>query len=96
MAFNMRGVPFDQRVAGGQRNYEFNPKWSNSTRIHRGYWISEVALPYEAFGLAAPQKTWRINFCRRIRNDMLAGSSWSWRLGSWHTPNRFGYLKFGK
>ena len=41
----------------------------------------------KGIGLAAPQKTWRINFCCRIRNDMLAGSSWSWRLGSWHTPN---------
>ena len=94
MAFNMKGVQFDQRVSGGDRDYDYRPQWSNATQIRPKYWITEVILPYKAFGLTGPQQAWRINICRRVRNDLLKRSSWSWLPGDWHDASRFGYLRF--
>lgn len=94
MAFNPEGVQFDQRVAGGDWDYDYHPRWSTATCIEPQYWATEVALPYEAFGLAGPQRAWRLNVCRRMRNDLLKPSTWSWLPGDWHDPDRFGHLRF--
>jgi len=94
MAFNTKGISFDQRVAGGDRDYDYHPQWRNATQAEAGYWTSEVAFPYKAFGLTGRQKEWRMNVCRRVRNDMLKRSSWSCVAGDWHSPGRFGYVRF--
>ncbi len=104
MAFNMKGVQFDQRVSGGDRDYDYHPQWDNATQIKPKYWVTEVILPYKAFGLTGPppcdaitkaqKQVWRINICRRVRNNLLKRSSWSWLPGDWHDASRFGYLRF--
>lgn len=94
MAVNPEGVQFDQRVAGGERDYDYHPRWSAATSIKTDHWVAEVALPYEAFELAGPDGTWRVNVCRRMRNDLLEPSTWSWLPGDWHDPDHFGYLRF--
>ena len=92
LAFNAKGVRFDQRVAGGHRDYAFAPAWSCATQIADGCWVTEAALPYRAFGLGKPPSAWRINVCRRFRNDDLPASSWSWAPRGWHDAERFGFL----
>ena len=92
LAYNAKGVQFDQRVAGGDRDYDYRPQWSHATQIEKGYWVTEVSLPYEAFGVKEPQRTWRINVCRRVRDDILDRSTWSWVPGDWHDTSRFGRL----
>jgi len=94
LAYNAKGIQFDQRVAGGDRDYDYRPQWSHATQIEKGYWLTEVRLPYEAFGVEAPQQAWRINVCRRVRDDVLDRSTWSWVSGDWHNANRFGRLEW--
>ncbi|MBN1257885.1 MAG: hypothetical protein JXA52_09290 [Planctomycetes bacterium] len=95
MVFNAKGANFDQRVKGGNPDYEFDPEWPTAVSKHDGYWTAEVALPYAAFDLEGPQKEWRANFLRRVRDNMAAASGWSFMPGTaWHQPERFGYLRF--
>jgi hypothetical protein len=69
-------------------------RWSAATSIEQDYWVAEVALRYEAFGVSGPQRAWRLNVCRRMRNDLLEPSTWSWLPGDWHDPDHFGHLRF--
>lgn len=94
MSFNPAGVRFDQRVRGGERDYEFEPNWNTATAAGEQVWITEVVFPYEAFGLKGKQDTWRINVFRRFRNDEINPSSWSWTSGNWHDLKRLGRLVF--
>ncbi len=93
MVFNAAGVRFDQRVAGGERDYAFAPDWQAAASRHQGYWTAEVAFPLEAFGLTAIGDAWRMNVFRRFRKDEIQASSWSWTPGDWHTVDRFGWLR---
>jgi len=94
MAFTASGTTFDQRVQGGERDYEYHPEWTVATHRTDEYWSAEVMLPYEAFARAGPDKTWRANFFRVMRNDLLPLSSWAYVPRDMHAPDRFGYLEF--
>jgi len=96
MAINPAGVRFDQRVTGGERDYDFAPQWQAAAQLlqDRGYWTAEIRLPYAAFGASGPGPSWRINVFRRHRNDRLDACAWSWVPGDWHNPDRFGVLAF--
>lgn len=97
LAFNPKGVQFDQRVVGGDKDYEYHPEWRTAISASDKYWIAEVALPYQAFGQAQRSDTnWRVNFHRVFRNGMVDNSSWSHPGTTWHNPARFGRLIFGK
>ena len=52
MAFNTQGIQFDQRVKGGQRDYEFHPSWQTAVAVADKYWTAEVKFPFQVFGLA--------------------------------------------
>ena len=95
IAFNARGVRFDQRVKGGERDYDYCPTWGAAVSVEDTYWTAEVRLPFEAFGLAGKGDTsWRMSFFRVMRNGILPRSEWSLTYGRWHTPERFGKVAF--
>jgi hypothetical protein len=64
-------------------------------------WTVEAVIPFADLGLTTPKAgtVWRANFYRfsRGKNNPELQLSWSpTRLPSFHQPNRFGYLEFGK
>lgn len=95
MAFNAKGVRFDQEVKGSERNYVFHPEWNVACGKTNGYWTAEVMFPYRAFGLEGKgTNTWRINIGRRMRDDVLNRSEWNHCPVSWHETDRYGRLQF--
>ena len=95
LAFNTKGVQFDQRVVGAERDYEYHPDWKVAVHVDKGYWSAEVALSYQAFDLADQGRgNWRINFHRIFRENQVDPSSWSFSGIEWHKPERFGRLMF--
>ena len=95
LAFNARGVQFDQKVVGNEKDYVYHPDWKMAAFPGGKYWTAEVALAYEAFGLEGRGKTnWRVNFHRVVRNGLLDPASWSLTGRNWHDPGRFGKLVF--
>ncbi len=64
-------------------------------------WTVEAVIPFSDLGVTTPKPgtVWRGNFYRfsRGKNKPELQLSWSpTRLPSFHQPNRFGYLEFGK
>lgn len=97
MAFNPKAVQFDQKVKGGDRDYDFHPEWNVAISVEDDCWIAEVELPYAAFGLEARGNTgWRMNFFRIMRDCMLPAGEWSLTRGNWHAPEYFGRVSFGE
>ena len=96
LAVNVAGLKFDQRVMGGDRDYDFAPPWQAATATGERQWTLEVALPFLSLGADAPSPgdQWRANFGRRFRGGLVPMSSWSWVRHDWHETDRFGYLKF--
>lgn len=95
LAFNAAGVRFDQKVLGGQRDYEYRPDWQAATKRHATKWTAEVAVPFAAFGLnEMGQRQWRANFFRSFRKHKLDAGMWSFTGRDGHCPERFGTLVF--
>ncbi len=95
LAFNAAGVPFDQEVLGGQRNYEYKPAWKVATKRGKKKWTAEVAVPFAAFGLSGVGKRqWRANFFRNFRQGKLDAGAWSFTGRDYHCPEKFGTLVF--
>ena len=97
LAFNTKGVQFDQKVMGAERDYVYHPDWQTAAFTADKYWTAEVAIPFAAFGLeSAGDTNWRTNFHRIFRNRAVEPGSWSLTGREWHNPERFGRLKFEK
>ena len=95
MAFNPAGILFDQKVTGGERDYDFHPDWRVAIHKGDGYWSAEVAIPFAGLGLAGKDKgSWRANAHRLFRDGALETTHWSNPRGGLHTPNRFGTIAF--
>jgi len=52
----------------------------------------EIAVPFAAIG-AKPEGIWRVNF-GRDEADAGRATCWSPTFSGFHTPSRFGELKF--
>ena len=101
MALSAGGVKFDQRVVGGDRDYEFAPDWQVATSVAKDAWIVEVKMPAAALaGKIEPGKVWGFNCHRGFRFNEVRASSWSYTppdqgtAGSWHNLKSFGRLQF--
>ena len=95
LAFNPKGLRFDQKVIGGDKDYAYAPDWQAIVQPDDKSWTAEVRIPYKAFGLDGHGgQPWRINFHRRIRYDLVKSGSWSDDSGKWHNTERFGKLEF--
>lgn len=95
MAFNPAGTRFDQKIKGGDRDYDFAPAWEAAASRADRCWTAEVKLPYAAFGLEGRgERSWRVNFFRVMRDNDLPPAEWCTSPEGWHTPSRFGKLRF--
>ncbi|MBN1256239.1 MAG: hypothetical protein JXA52_00890 [Planctomycetes bacterium] len=95
LAFNTKGVHFDQKVENGGRDYDFKPPWQTVIWKGQGYWTAEVLIPLGDLEQTRQRERWLINFYRKYRNDLVAPSCWSYQgYIDWHTQKRLGRLRF--
>jgi hypothetical protein len=68
---------------------------------HAGGWCAELAFPLAGLASELPRAgvRWRVNFCRIDRPPGVDRELTAWsppRRGSFHTPERFGFLEFAE
>lgn len=68
---------------------------------HAGGWCAELAFPLASLTSPPPRSgaRWRVNFCRIDRPPGVDRELTAWSppgRGSFHTPERFGYLEFAR
>ena len=56
-------------------SFDWDTKWYSATKIHKGYWTAELAIPFKSFRFPKTKKEWGINF---IRNDMTNNCFSTW------------------
>jgi len=95
LAVNSLGTLYDARC-----NPRGDASWESGAQVRtarsRDEWTVETAIPFAAFG-AAPVvgTTWRGNICReRVQGREL--STWAPVGRRFHTPSRFGVLRFAE
>ena len=79
-----------------ERDFAWSSGFQSKTKISPGRWTCEMRIPIKALAESkpAPGTVWRINLyrCDRANNAFLA---WSPTMtGSFHAPEKFGWLKF--
>jgi len=81
---NTSGYTFGVNAAGAQMegiaeansaSFEWDAKWYSATKIFKGYWTAEWAIPFKSLRFPKSQKQWGINF---IRNDMTNNCFSTW------------------
>ena len=81
---NTSGYTFGVNAAGAQMegiaqvnsaSFDWDTKWYSATRIYKGYWTAELAIPFKSLRFPESQKQWGINF---IRNDMTNNCFSTW------------------
>jgi len=81
---NTSGYTFGVNAAGAQMegiaevnsaSFDWDTKWYSATKIFKGYWIAELAIPFKSLRFQKNQKQWGINF---IRNDMTNNCFSTW------------------
>ena len=81
---NTSGYTFGVNAAGAQMEgivevnsdtFDWDTKWYSATKMFKGYWTAEIAIPFKSFRFPKTQKQWGINF---IRNDMTNNCFSTW------------------
>jgi len=81
---NTSGYTFGVNAAGAQMegivevnndSFDWDTKWYSATKIFKGYWTAELAIPFKSLRFSQNQKQWGINF---IRNDMTNNCFSTW------------------
>ncbi len=106
---NHPGSEGGQRVFRGDQSYTARTMESavkvkgrlNHSADKDEFWQVEIRLPLADLDLPAPRPgdVWRVNFCRKNKTKGLPSElvSWSPTLArTFHRPDRFGFLEFGK
>lgn len=80
------------------RDFNWDSHWLTKTRVDQkaGVWTCEMRIPIKSLSADAPKAgtRWRINFYRCDRANK-ASLAWSPALtGTFHTPEKFGFLDF--
>lgn len=94
-AVNAIGTRFEQYAM----NPSWNGEWRAATGREVGAWTAEIAIPFAPLKVTPTAgSSWRANFCRNRTTTMgdPENSCWSATYGSYHTPIRFGILKFDR
>lgn len=95
---NTRATTYD---AYCPRPQDINKEWKADiavkTFVGEESWIVEMAIPFKGLGVSAPVsgEEWKINLCRE-EQPLKEYSCWSPTLGTFHAPEKFGRLIFGK
>lgn len=95
---NAANVTEDAENGGAENGWE--PKsLKSATQIRDKDWILELRISFEDLGIkggAPVGETWGWNFNRHIMSGVDIWTGWSTTGPSFHTPDRFGDLIFGK
>lgn len=86
----------DLKLELPERDFEWSSGFQSKTKIAAGRWTCEMRIPVKALTENKPVAgaVWRLNLyrCDRANNAFLA---WSPTMtGSFHAPEKFGWLKF--
>ncbi len=101
LAFNAKGVRFDQRVVGRiadfpREFYDFTADWQAAGAIDKTCWTAEAVIPFAALDPpGSGAKNWRINFHRILRDKLSEPAAWA-QTGNFHAPNAAGRLEFAR
>ncbi|MCX7600049.1 MAG: carbohydrate-binding family 9-like protein [Armatimonadetes bacterium] len=81
----------------GWDDYGRHRQWKCAARQQEKGWTAEMALPFHMIGAAAPQPgdCWGFNVTREERPHAET-TSWAPVRGSFHEPERFGRIVFGR
>jgi hypothetical protein len=93
LVVNSIGTLFSE-VNLGQSHWEVSPQII--TRVEKDKWIVEGAIPFTDLGFVnAPDvdTIWGLNVCRN-QTVKREASVWSCTYGGFHSPGKFGHMKF--
>jgi hypothetical protein len=83
-----------------EKDFAWKSGFDSAVKIDREskLWTCEMRIPWQAFGPKAPDTStiWKLNL---YRCDRANGAFLAWRpplTGSFHTPERFGWLEFAE
>lgn len=92
---NPSGVPWDGLHDDVEPNLNWDPGWVCAAKVGNDFWSAEMAIPWAALGMAAPQPgtQLRVNLCRaRPRTGEL--TAWSGMIQGFLEPQYFGLWTF--
>jgi hypothetical protein len=72
---NAAGAQMDGIVQVNNASFDWDTKWYSGTRVYKGYWTAELAIPFKSFRFPNGETQWGINF---IRNDMTNNCFSTW------------------
>ncbi|MFP3903264.1 MAG: sugar-binding protein, partial [Armatimonadota bacterium] len=78
------------KYEGAQTDKSWDGEWSAASETYDGYWVTEIAIPWESVGFGPdPGGMMWANVCRNnMAQDEL--STWSPVSGGFHAPDEFG------
>ena len=87
------GTIADEMCDPGAYDASWNPTWEHAVGKAGDAWIAEMAIPWAAVGLGAPQsgEAFRVNFARNAAG-IGELSTWARVRGGFHHPDQFGKL----
>ncbi|MCR4403643.1 MAG: family 10 glycosylhydrolase [Firmicutes bacterium] len=95
-AFNSLGTRYDATRLGGP---SWDHDWVVASRVEDGTWLSEVFIPFEAFGRSTDGcEEWRLNVCSNSPYASPDGGrfmSWAPLPGIYAAPRYFGNMRIG-
>jgi len=79
---NPAGVRREGLISGGGRSLDgfttsWDNKWKGESKIHDGYWISEMAIPFKTLRYTEGAKNWRFNCYRFDMQSDERTSTWN-------------------
>jgi hypothetical protein len=91
--FDAAGNKFDQKIIGERSESDWNGIWNVEPKITDGGWEAIVEIPHSTYSLSKkPPEVIMGNFNRETPG--CVPSCWAPTFGRFHTPSRFGKLKF--
>jgi len=72
---NAGGAQMEGIVQVNNATFDWDTKWYSGTKMGKGYWTAELAIPFKSFLFPKDQTQWGINF---IRNDMTNNCFSTW------------------
>jgi len=93
--FNLLGTRFDAKGLPGAVTARWNGDWDVAVRRGGNSWTAEVAIYFHSLEIQPDVgDTWRLNVARgRHTGEKLELSTWSPVEGTFHQPERFGWLR---
>jgi len=99
---NAKGIKYDSKCKSKEKedwDVGWDGFWVGKTFIGENFWSVEVAIPFSSLGRrkgVREGEVWRMNLNRERYAHRIEYSSWSCTYGGFHTPKRFGKVRFSE